>query len=101
MNSRTARLRLAPIDVVNMGRDLVATCYMNWASLFQECVRDFNRAHQICPRTTSQGSLTLGGIKRTDPFSCSASELTRDSWSRTDTDRRRFGNRLCLSLIFS
>ncbi|XP_038725281.1 uncharacterized protein LOC120016529 isoform X4 [Tripterygium wilfordii] len=31
----TARLRLAPIDVVNMGRDLVATCYMNWASLFQ------------------------------------------------------------------
>ncbi|KAF5727607.1 putative heat shock protein 70 (HSP70)-interacting protein [Tripterygium wilfordii] len=49
-------LRLAPIDVDDMGRNLVATLYMNRASLFQkigllqECLRDCNRALQISPR---------------------------------------------------
>ncbi|XP_038694879.1 SET and MYND domain-containing protein 4 isoform X2 [Tripterygium wilfordii] len=68
-------LRLAPIDVDDMGRNLVATLYMNRASLFQkigllqECLRDCNRALQISPRYAKawyrrgKANVSLGNYK--------------------------------------
>ncbi|XP_015579190.1 uncharacterized protein LOC8286055 isoform X2 [Ricinus communis] len=48
-------LRIAPVDAFEMDKNLVATLYLNRASLFHkiglllECVRDCNRALQISP----------------------------------------------------
>ncbi|XP_021601179.1 SET and MYND domain-containing protein 4 isoform X5 [Manihot esculenta] len=51
----TRALRIAPINADDMDKNLVATLYLNRASLFHkigllmECVRDCNRALQISP----------------------------------------------------
>ncbi|GAY61351.1 hypothetical protein CUMW_209300 [Citrus unshiu] len=51
----TKALRVAPMDANDKDRNLVATLYVNRASVLQkrdhlvECLRDCNRAVQICP----------------------------------------------------
>ncbi|KAJ9167327.1 hypothetical protein P3X46_021990 [Hevea brasiliensis] len=53
--SYSQALRIAPTDAIDMDKSLVATLYLNRASLFlkigllMECIRDCNRALQISP----------------------------------------------------
>ncbi|XP_057949385.1 uncharacterized protein LOC131144640 isoform X3 [Malania oleifera] len=55
LNCYSQALRVAPVDAADMNKNLVATLYVNRASvlhkmnLFKECIRDCSRALQISP----------------------------------------------------